>query len=129
MILKWTDRDYGQHFLEVGDTVTFLGNYAHDEPRPNYGHMYGRSTHVSMDPPRATIGAHVGEDPGASGEIREHYEFAETLHTSTIACLFCPEYGHSEEGLLQLSVLALFLVNDRGDTIDTLVRSRPNQAG
>lgn len=124
MILKWQDRDYGTHYLEVGDEVALLGLYGHDEPRPNVGHMYERSTFVVADPPRpeprsSLVGEYGNNDSGPAD-----FEWAETGQTSRIAVLFAPGYGDVEEGLLQISCLAMFLVNDRGDTIDTLVRGR-----
>lgn len=115
MILKWTDRDYAHHYLEVGDRVTHLGTYGHDEPRPNYGAMFNRSTYVVADPAPA-VDAIVGEH----GTVTEQ-EWPGTLQTSVIVCLLAPDTDSVDEGLLQISCLAMFLTNEQGDTIDTIV--------
>lgn len=128
MILRWTDREYGQHYLQIGEEVTLLGNYGHDELRPNYGKLYERATAVFPDPPGTD-----GVTPPIKGELRG--EFGDVTSGdqeplvgsgkgSTIACLFAPGYGGPDDGLLQISCLCLFVLNERGDTIDTLVRER-----
>lgn len=120
MILKWTDRDYAHHYLDVGDRVTHLGTYNHDEPRPNYGPMYDRSTFVVADPAKPTGGSLVGEfGDDASGP--QDYEWAGTDQISVIVCLLAPDSAGPDDGLLQISCLGMFLVNDHGDTIDTIV--------
>lgn len=127
MILRWTDVAYGQHYLEIGGQITLLGNYGHDDSRPNYGKLYGRATYVSADPP----GTHdlvevLGELKGEFGDVNSGNQEPLVGHgeKSSIAVLFAPEYGGPEDGLIQVSCIALFVLNEQGDTIDTLVRGR-----
>lgn len=150
MILRWTDRDYGQHYLPIKGEVVLLGNYGHDESRPNHGRLYGRSTAVWADPPAdgaATGTETVQKDdagrlryvrtrpdvPAVRGEIMGEYGDDESgdqellvagTKETTIAVIFAPDYGDPEDGILQISCLALYLTTDTGDTIDTLIRER-----
>lgn len=131
--------------------MTLLGSYSHTESRPNYGRLYGRSTAVWGDPPRDGVVEgtdtvkknpktgdlqFVRKSPDAPAVRREllgeygtdAYGDQKLVATgdraSVIACLFAPNYGGHDAGLLQVSCLCMYLLNDQGDTIDTLVADR-----
>lgn len=101
MILQWQDAAYGQHYLDVPGEVTLLSTWGlNDDTAPDYQKVYGVAMQVWNEP--------IAADGlvGAQGQSRRVY-----LHVAG-----------REAAVLRIECLNMFLLNDRGDTINTLVR-------
>lgn len=97
MILRWTDAKYGQHYLDGIQKVTVLGTWARDDDEvPNYGEA------------RVYYGLTSADEP---------YN-----EPNPVDCYLRLTDGTGHNDLHQIECIWMAILNDRGDTVDQIVR-------